>query len=192
MDGNRLKKDRLFFQLIDADGGKLCVVWKSAASSPSIERVYLPLKKGDPAVRFRREFPGRNMTERKMPGRIACKIGEIYNGKKTEFDLSVLDWNKVRKFAAKVLREARKIPRGKVIAYSELAERSGFPRAARAIGTVMAGNPFPPVIPCHRVVRADGSLGGFGSGQAMKKELLIREGIRMDAAGRIPRKYFWK
>ena len=67
----------------------------------------------------------------------------------------------------------------------------GCPGAARAVGTALANNPFPIIIPCHRVVRADGSLGGFGGGLAMKKELLTKEGISLDRNRRVPAKYFW-
>jgi methylated-DNA-[protein]-cysteine S-methyltransferase len=93
------------------------------------------------------------------------------------------------KFSARVLKETLGIPRGKVCAYSGLAERAGFPRAARAVGSVMANNPFPLAIPCHRVIRADGTTGHFGGGADMKKRLLEREGIPFDAAGRVPPAY---
>ncbi|MDD4242001.1 MAG: MGMT family protein, partial [Smithellaceae bacterium] len=71
--------------------------------------------------------------------------------------------------------------------YSGLAKRAGHPGAARAVGTVMANNPFPIIVPCHRVVRADGSIGRFGGGSAMKKELLEKEGVLFDARGRVRR-----
>ena len=76
------------------------------------------------------------------------------------------------------------IPKGKVSTYGRLAEKSGASKGARAVGNALATNPYPLIIPCHRVIRSDGSLGGFGGGLKMKKELLLMEGITFDAKGR--------
>jgi methylated-DNA-[protein]-cysteine S-methyltransferase len=61
----------------------------------------------------------------------------------------------------------------------------GCPRAARAVGTALANNPFPIIIPCHRTIRADGTPGGFGGGIMMKRNLLEMEGVRFDPRGRV-------
>lgn len=79
-------------------------------------------------------------------------------------------------FAASVLLEVSRIPRGSTLSYGEVAARVGKPRAARAVGNTMARNPFPIIIPCHRVVCRDGSPGGFGGGEALKARLLRGEG----------------
>ena len=96
-----------------------------------------------------------------------------------------MNLSRLTDFSAKVLKQACKIPRGKVATYSGLAAKLGKPRAARAVGTALANNPFPIIIPCHRVVRADGSLGGFGGGLRMKRELLHREGVALNAEDRV-------
>jgi len=67
------------------------------------------------------------------------------------------------------------VPAGATVAYGELAEMAGYPRAARAVGNVMAANPVPIVIPCHRVIRADGTLGNYGDDPEWKKRLLAHE-----------------
>jgi methylated-DNA-[protein]-cysteine S-methyltransferase len=67
------------------------------------------------------------------------------------------------------------VPAGATVAYGELAEMAGHPRAARAVGNVMAANPIPIVIPCHRVIRADGALGNYGDDPEWKKRLLAHE-----------------
>lgn len=72
------------------------------------------------------------------------------------------------------LREA-KIPYGKLATYQQLAKKSGFPRGARFVGNVMRKNRLPLFYPCHRVVRTDGGLGGYGPGLAWKKRLLALE-----------------
>ena len=73
--------------------------------------------------------------------------------------------------------------------YGGLAAAVGVPGGARAVGNVMAGNPFPLVIPCHRVIRSDGSLGGFGGGLPMKRALLEMEGVAFDGHDRVRPEY---
>ena len=80
-------------------------------------------------------------------------------------------------FQRAVLLECAKIPKGKTITYAELARRIGKPHTARAVGNALAINPLAPTIPCHRVVKGDGSLGGYSAkgGILKKKKLLARE-----------------
>lgn len=85
-------------------------------------------------------------------------------------------------FTRKVLGLCAGIRPGQVMTYAELARRAGKPGAARAVGQVMARNRFPLLIPCHRVVRSDMSLGGYGGGQEMKRTLLEEEGWGMDVS----------
>jgi len=120
-----------------------------------------------------------------MPNDFPQRIIKMYAGEESGFSLSGLNLSKLTNFSAKVLRHTYKIPRGKVATYSGLAAKLGKPRAARAVATALANNPFPIIIPCHRVVRADGSLGGFGGGLKMKRELLEREGVALNFKGRI-------
>ncbi|MFQ5948397.1 MAG: methylated-DNA--[protein]-cysteine S-methyltransferase [Acidimicrobiia bacterium] len=81
-------------------------------------------------------------------------------------------------FERDVYRTVAAIPAGETRSYGEVAAAAGRPGAARAVGAAMARNPFPPLIPCHRVVAADGRLGGYGGGLALKKALLRIEGWR--------------
>ena len=83
------------------------------------------------------------------------------------------------KFQLKVWRFLQKIPRGKIKTYSEIAKAIGKPNSFRAVANAVAKNPFPPTIPCHRVVRANGTLGGYSGkgGSKTKKKLLKKEGF---------------
>ena len=90
----------------------------------------------------------------------------------------LIDWNGVTGFRRAVMEEALRIPRGETRSYGWLAGRVGRPRAARAVGRVMATNPLPIVVPCHRVVGSDGSLRGYGAGLHVKEALLRAEGAR--------------
>jgi len=83
-------------------------------------------------------------------------------------------------FQMEVWRELERIPYGTTISYGELAERIGKPNAVRAVGTANGANPLPIVIPCHRVIGADGSLTGYGGGIEIKEALLSLEGALLD------------
>jgi O-6-methylguanine DNA methyltransferase len=81
-------------------------------------------------------------------------------------------------FQGKIWRNLLDIPYGEVVAYSELAQRAGAPKAARAVGAACGANPVPILVPCHRVIASDGSLGGFSCGLAVKRKLLQTEASR--------------
>ena len=89
-----------------------------------------------------------------------------------------IDWAGVSGFRRAVLEETMRIPAGETRSYGWLARKVGRPRAGRAVGRVMATNPLPIVVPCHRVVGSDGSLHGYGGGLDVKAELLRLEGAR--------------
>jgi methylated-DNA-[protein]-cysteine S-methyltransferase len=109
----------------------------------------------------------------------ARQVGEYLNGQRRTFNLSI-DWSVMTPFQESVLRATMAIPRGKTRSYGELAAQIGKPRAARAVGRAEATNPMPLVIPCHRVIGADGSLRGYGvpGGLETKAWLLRLEGVK--------------
>jgi methylated-DNA-[protein]-cysteine S-methyltransferase len=99
-----------------------------------------------------------------------------FDGKLTEFDLP-LDWRLSRDFRRRALRAIDRIPYGKTRSYTEIARSAGNERAVRAAGTACGTNPIPIVVPCHRVLRNGGGLGGYGGGLPMKEALLKLEGV---------------
>jgi methylated-DNA-[protein]-cysteine S-methyltransferase len=108
--------------------------------------------------------------------RVRRELDEYFAGKRQTFDLE-LDWRLIRSgFYRSVLRETEKLPFGVTSTYGEIAARAGNARAYRAAGTALATNPIPLVIPCHRILRAGGSVGEYGGGSAMKQSLLEAEG----------------
>ena len=90
----------------------------------------------------------------------------------------------ITEFEKKVYKILKRVPRGNVTIYTELAKAVGRPRAMRAVGNALNKNPYAPEVPCHRVVKSCGSLGGFASGERKKAELLKKEGIKV-VKGRI-------
>jgi methylated-DNA-[protein]-cysteine S-methyltransferase len=99
-----------------------------------------------------------------------------FAGKLTEFELP-LDWQLSRDFRRRALRAIARIPYGKTRSYTEIATSAGNERAVRAAGTACGTNPIPVVVPCHRVLRTGGGLGGYGGGLPMKESLLRLEGV---------------
>jgi methylated-DNA-[protein]-cysteine S-methyltransferase len=99
-----------------------------------------------------------------------------FAGKLTEFDLP-LDWRLSKDFRRKVLRAIARIPYGQTRSYTQMATSAGNERAVRAAGTACGTNPLPLVVPCHRVLRSGGALGGYGGGLPMKEGLLRLEGV---------------
>jgi methylated-DNA-[protein]-cysteine S-methyltransferase len=105
------------------------------------------------------------------------ELDEYFEGSRRVFDLP-LDL-RVAPFHAEVLRELQLVPYGRTETYGELAKKVGRPRAARAVGTVMNRNPIPIVLPCHRIVGANGSLTGYAGGLDVKRRLLQLEGATL-------------
>lgn len=102
---------------------------------------------------------------------------------RTPRGLPPLDWTGQPVFHQRVWRALQAIPRGEVRTYAEVARSVGNPRSARAVGRACAANPIPLLVPCHRVVRAGGGLGGFSAGLAWKQLLLAIEGLPGAAPG---------
>jgi methylated-DNA-[protein]-cysteine S-methyltransferase len=106
------------------------------------------------------------------------ELDEYFEGRRREFDLP-LDL-RVAPFYADVLRELARVPYGHTDTYGALARRAGKPKAARAVGTVMNRNPIPIVLPCHRIVGANGALTGYAGGLDVKRHLLQLEGVTLE------------
>jgi methylated-DNA-[protein]-cysteine S-methyltransferase len=102
-----------------------------------------------------------------------AQLGEYFAGERFEFDLPLGATG--TQFQRKVWSELCRIPYGATASYGELARRVGQPGAARAVGLANGSNPLPIVVPCHRVIGADGSLTGFGGGIERKRWLLVHE-----------------
>jgi methylated-DNA-[protein]-cysteine S-methyltransferase len=111
------------------------------------------------------------------PGRfqdLAKRLQDYFSGYKVSFP-DELDLSSATPFQRAVWQATRQIPYGETRSYGWLAKKIGKPGAARAVGQALSRNPLPIIIPCHRVIRSDGSLGGFSDGLEMKRRLLYLE-----------------
>src|SRR5262245_20968887 len=115
------------------------------------------------------------------------ELREYLAGRRTFFTVAV-DLDGIGDFQARVLAEANRIQFGEVDSYSALARRVGRPRAARAVGNALGANPVPVIVPCHRIVRGDGTWGHYAFGGEMKTQLLKLERTQTALNG-YPRKH---
>jgi methylated-DNA-[protein]-cysteine S-methyltransferase len=114
----------------------------------------------------------------RLPSRlddVRRQLDEYFAGRRRHFEVP-LDRQLSHGYRREVLEELSRVPFGETVSYKDLAERTGNPRASRAVGTAMATNPIPIVVPCHRVLRTGGALGGYGGGLDTKVWLLRHEG----------------
>ena len=133
---------------------------------------------------FRKDV-GRSLQAASPPPDLAAKIEDELSGKRRlRFDLRGLTG-----FEEAVLRKTREIPRGEIRPYGWVAREIGHPAAVRAVGTALANNPIPYLIPCHRVVRTDGHIGNYGGGgPEAKRAILTLEGVRLKRLEELTRK----
>jgi methylated-DNA-[protein]-cysteine S-methyltransferase len=123
------------------------------------------------------ELPRPGVAAAGASGRLGERFGRYFSGERDEFLDVELEFDDPTSFQQAVLETLRRIPYGETVTYGELAALAGYPNAQRAAGTFCAHNRFPIVVPCHRVVAADG-LGSYGSlGLAYKRRLLELEGV---------------
>jgi methylated-DNA-[protein]-cysteine S-methyltransferase len=172
----RAERDGLLdiaYSEVDTPVGRLLL----AATPRGLVRITFPVESAETVL----EQLARTISPRilESPGRLDDARRELdlyFDGKLTDFGLP-LDWQLSRGFYRKVLRATARIPYGKTRSYSDLARRAGSPRAVRATGTALGSNPLPIVVPCHRVLRTGGALGGYGGGLDVKQHLLELEGV---------------
>ena len=114
------------------------------------------------------------------------QLDEYFDGRRRQFELSV-DWSLTRGFFQRILRETARLGYGELSTYKQMAAAAGSPRATRAAGNALRSNPIPIVVPCHRIVRTGGNLGGYSGelgpyagGPQIKQRLLELEGALDD------------
>lgn len=157
------------FDVIPSPVGDLLV----ASTERGLCRISYTIEGGDEALA--RSFGVRVL--RSPLEEVRRELDEYFEGRRREFDLK-LDL-RVAPFHEAVLRELARVPYGQVDTYGHLAAKVGRPKAARAVGTVMNRNPIPIILPCHRIVGANGSLTGYAGGLDIKRALLELEGATL-------------
>ncbi len=165
--------------------GPVHLLWKLFRGHPKVFRIFLSrsgetLKDRDPGL-----FPPSAHASCSLIDSVFDGIESFLGGDDVSFSLDIVLLGLYPDFQQKVLRTEHGIPRGSVSTYKRIAARVGSRNGARAVGNALARNPFPIIVPCHRAIRSDGSLGGYQGGVDMKRTLLEMEGVDFDAGGRV-------
>ena len=162
------------FDIVESPIGALLV----AASDRGLCRIFFDAEPEQHLDHLARAFGPRVLRSAPTVDNARRQLDEYFEGRRDAFELDV-DLRGAAPFARQVLDELARVPYGQTTTYGTLAGRVGAPRAARAVGTVMNRNPIPIVLPCHRVIGANGSLTGYGGGLDVKERLLRLEGAML-------------
>lgn len=141
-----------------------------------VKRIFLPQEDKRSLEQLARSAGGTREGSCPLLTDLQQNIRSYFQGKPLKCDWDIIDLGNLTELQQKALRETEAIPYGSVRSYGEIAERIGRPKAARFVGATMARNPFPIIIPCHRVIGAKGRLGGYRGGLELKRRLLQLEG----------------
>ena len=174
-----------FYRLIASIFGDVGIVWVYEGGVPLIVRVMLPENGMSTTGMIRKDFPDAEEGLHENLEKICGSISAFLDGARVNFSMSFVGIDRCRDFQRRVLLETTRIAGGSVTSYGKLAKMIFAPGAARAVGSALAGNPFPVIIPCHRVVKSDGYVGQFGGGTEVKKALLRMEGVEIDNRGKV-------
>ena len=177
------------YSLIDSRPCKIGVVWLKEDKNPKVVRVCLIAKKFSAHRRIARIFPRAKREEDNKIYSFTRRIKRYLKGNNVSLGLTNLKKDTHSEFQWSVSIAARKIPFGRVATYKTLARQIGS-KSARAVGSALARNQFPIIIPCHRIVNSNKKIGGFQSGKNLKRTLLELEGVRFDKKGRILKEFF--
>jgi methylated-DNA-[protein]-cysteine S-methyltransferase len=162
----------LGFRIVATRAGHVGIV----GGARGLRHVYLPQRSRARLRQVIRVEFAEAVEDRMLLPELAAALGRYFDAQRVEFDVR-LDFANAGEFDAAVWQACLRVPYGKTISYLELARRAGYPGAARAAGTAMKHNRFPVVVPCHRVIKSDGSLGGYSGpeGVDFKHRLLEME-----------------
>jgi methylated-DNA-[protein]-cysteine S-methyltransferase len=173
------------FGLRSTSFGVVAAVWSDCMGSPKTRRIFLSKPGLSAKQSVRKLFPDASDSSCPEIDTLLDNVESFLCGEDIVFSLDAVRLDLCTSFQQKVLSAQHAIPRGAVSTYGLIAKYLNNPYGARAVGTALAENPFPFVIPCHRTIRYNGALGGFGGGQDMKRKLLEMEGIRFLQSGQV-------
>jgi methylated-DNA-[protein]-cysteine S-methyltransferase len=179
------------FCLRETPFGPVAVLWSVYGDKPGISRILLSRPGTSAREALQKFFPHSPASSCAEVDATVCQIEAFLNGEDIQFSLDVIRLDLCSTFQQKVLLAEHAIPRGRVSTYNLIARRLDNPSGARAVGTALATNPFPIVIPCHRAIRSDGSLGGYQGGLRMKRTLLEMEGVAFRDAEHVATRRFY-
>ncbi len=171
--------------------GTMALIWSEYKKKPAVSQIFIPKPEISTRKTVSQSFPGRISASCPEIDMLINQIKAYLSGEDVRFSLDILRMDRCTSFQEKVLRTEFAIPRGRVSSYGLIAKHMNKPGAARAVGTALATNLFPIVIPCHRAIRSDGHLGGYQGGLPMKRQLLQVEGVKFYDKNHLSTKTFY-
>jgi methylated-DNA-[protein]-cysteine S-methyltransferase len=173
------------YSLLPTTFGAVGLVWQDAGQGPRVHHIFLPRETVPTERAIETRFAGARPLSCREIEALGEDIRRTLAGEAVDLTLEMLALGTCQPFQQSVLVAEHQIPRGWVSTYGRIAAHLGARGAARAVGNALARNPFPIVIPCHRAIQSDGSLGGFQGGVRMKRALLELEGVEFSPAGKV-------
>jgi methylated-DNA-[protein]-cysteine S-methyltransferase len=172
--------------------GPAVILWETRSDKPMVRQILISKPGQTAEISLREQFPDSVPSSCGLIDDLAGRIAAFLGGADVRFPLEPVRLDLCPPFQRRVLLAEYGIPRGSVSTYRRIAAHLGTPGGARAAGNALATNPFPIVIPCHRAIRSDGTLGGYQGGLAMKRALLEQEGVDIDERGKVlsPRLFY--
>jgi methylated-DNA-[protein]-cysteine S-methyltransferase len=164
--------------------GPFSIIWQEREGTPRVYRIFLSNARASSKDLARATFPGDSRRSHPAIAGLGQRIQGFLEGKPISFELDLMALETCSEFQRRVLLAEHAIPRGWISTYGRIAKHLGVENGARAVGSALARNPFPIVIPCHRAIRSNGELGGYQGGLDMKRALLAFEGIEISQAGK--------
>lgn len=187
----RISSPEPFVKYCPSDFGSIAIIWSVFKKKPKISQIAIPTPEMSAKQIVTQIFPGCSEGSCPEIDLLARQMKAFLSGKDIRFSLDLIRLDQCSPFQQNVLRAEYAIPRGRVSSYGLIAGYLNKPGGARAVGSALATNPFPIIIPCHRAVRSDGHLGGFQGGLAMKQALLKMEGITFSDDTHVDKKHFF-
>lgn len=189
---DKIETPQAFHCLRETPFGPVAVLWSLYRGEPKIRRILISKSGASAKHVVKTSFADSIHSSHPEIDVVANKILAFLKGDDVRFSLAMIRLDLCTEFQQEVLIAEYGIPRGRVSTYQRIAKHLGHDNAARAVGGALANNPFPIVIPCHRAIRSDGTLGGYQGGLEMKRTLLKMEGVFFNALGRVtPDKFFY-
>jgi methylated-DNA-[protein]-cysteine S-methyltransferase len=173
----------MHFELVETALGTCGIVHRNSGAR-KVLRIFLPDTSKNILSKIHSTYPGCTRGSSSDIDELIKRIREYFEGTPIKFSLDSIDTSICYPFQQQVIRMEHTIPHGMTASYSWIAQQIGT-KAVRAVGNALARNPFPIIIPCHRAIRSDRTLGGFQGGLAMKRQLLEMEGVQFDRSGKV-------
>lgn len=172
--------------------GVFSVVWREQRGNSKIFRIILSENKESALEFIQNNFSAACQSSNQTILHLVKLMQIFLSGGLVKFNLNLLAFEICSTFQQRVLLAENNIPRGCVSTYGRIGKHIGMSKGARAVGNALSSNPFPIIIPCHRAIRSDLTLGGYQGGMDMKRTLLKFEGIKISKTGKVitPKYYY--